>query len=155
MELVASIKPYVLRKKWVVNALHLSMAILAHSQGRALINEFLKENYGNLFLRGFAAELRTVFEVCLRESKEEFFFEKKQLDTYFYNTCTRISGHPQKVTDATTRLNKAMVFDFIKDFNRKVVEPFLIYTETTSESLRFIPAVIGLVDTIIAEERFV
>jgi len=155
IKIVEKLSPYIYRKRWIVNALHLSAAILAHSDGYPVMNKYLMPNTdGRRKFDNIASEFEMMFTYWLQHCEYRGCFSTNDMESFYNSTRLRISGHPQSVDDATTRLKEKEIISFIKDFYKKVVDPFLKYTVESKNSLYHIPQLIAMVHKLIAYDKY-
>lgn len=154
---VPSVQPYVVRKKWIVNALHLSIALQAHGENQLLLHEYLKRHSaGRLMFNGLAADFESIFDYWIqRQGVRDQVFHGSEAQQYYASVRARISGHEQLVSDAVTRFRGPQLLGFMKDFYRKVVDPYLYFAAGTGKTLSNVSHIIAFVDELIAKERFV
>jgi hypothetical protein len=156
VEFTNDLEFYIVRKKWIVNALHISVALATHSQNRAFINEYLNEIEGRTLLVGLAAEMETIFNFWLHREHPHAPCSPHEISSFCQTTIHRLTVHPQTVLDSVTRLKRDQVFSFIRDFHRKVVVPYLMYVRSNPNNrLQYVPYIIALADDLIAREHFV
>lgn len=151
---VPSLEEYVYRKKWVVNALHLSTAIAAYGEGYSLIHRYLENAHARSLFMQLGKELEEIFEYWLDKRPVKRSISVEEMRVFYDSVQSRILTHPQRVADATTRLRKNEVIGFMKDFHRKLVEPFLMHTSQQDKTHYQISRIMARVDEIIAAERF-
>jgi mannitol-1-phosphate/altronate dehydrogenase len=153
--LVPSVENYIVRKRWVVNALHLSVALAALWEGQSWVNLYLKrEDAARQMFHELASEIEKIFNYWALYVARNNCFDAEEMTQFYESVRARIANHPQRVADAVTRLKEDRVIEFMKDFCGKVVEPFLVYTHESGGTLRFIPRIIAITNKLIAERRF-
>ncbi|BFT30556.1 mannitol-1-phosphate 5-dehydrogenase [Alteromonas sp. D210916BOD_24] len=150
---VDDITPYVKRKKWVVNALHLSTALLAHYYryiGQR-VDLFTKDKRFTPLFLSLTLDIWIMFAEKVKQ--ERLPFSEQDIEAFVIETMVRISSHPQLVKDSCTRFNKATLFEFYSDFHRKVTEAYLQTVD--NEDFVVIPQLIAMTTELISQQHFI
>jgi mannitol-1-phosphate/altronate dehydrogenase len=121
------------RKKWIVNSSHLLLALYAHWNRYPTINSFT-EDYPAIVDRLVGDVMRSSM-IALQSGGASPAWE----DIRFSMTLRkRLGKFPQVPYDAVTRFGgPESLFEFFKDFHRKVVEPHMLSFPAESRANRF------------------
>jgi hypothetical protein len=142
------------RKKWVVNASHLLLAIYAHWGRYPTINNFAKD---------FPEIVDRIVDDVAKVSSGLLFAEgvgsRHENDSFVRQLKSRLGRFPQVPYDAVTRLTGPdKLFDFFEDFHRKIAEPFLSssVTDMNNDDAPILPSYITMcaID-LIAKNRWI
>jgi len=141
-------------KKWVINALHLNIAICAHYHGYTMIDDYLQRDPGGAaHLVGMLDELESMFLNMPEDSRTGF--ATAEVRHHARTLFDRLMNHPQVVADATTRFKSNQLPTFFEDYGRKVSFLYLESTAETGESFFWVPRSLFYVAEMIAKEDFV
>lgn len=148
------LEPFVYRKKWIVNSAHLIIAMYAHYFDFERIDSFVLQNKsGSALFRLILEEIKQVF---LHWNEDNYvFFSEERINRYVNAVHTRISTHPQSVSDATTRFKPDTLVEFYKDLHRKISDPFIQFSEDEHKSLFYIPLIMSYITRLISTNKYV
>lgn len=130
IEFVSDIKPYKLRKLWLINGPHLLVAILARADRKTGVHIFLRESRHELLFRAIQQE----FTDAVRFSTHAFSTE--ELIEFNNRTVSRFQEYPDTSNRIMGRFRRGALETFIKDLDAKVGEPARIILERTKATTR-------------------
>ena len=142
------------RKKWVVNASHLLMALVAHYFRHPSVKSFASEEFGNRLLDKAVNEFTMLmvghYELLgrrgLRPGLAEFASLLKE----------RIASFPQRYPDVVTRFSGPDKLPaFLEDFHRKITELALARMHRAATAPYFASLVTHIVVDLIKERRWI
>ncbi len=146
------------RKKWVVNATHLMISLVAHYHKFPSVCDFVSDNNTN----------ERLLRVMIEESAEALFknyrsknVELGESDTDFKKFCDvlleRIRIYPQRIYDGVTRFTGSEnLASFIDDFHRKISDPHLALLISSRSFVAYSPALISnMVFEMVTERRWI
>lgn len=150
---VRDIRPVQQRKRWLVNATHLTIALNALDAGYLRLDHYLDPP---------SSLGRQIAEAIMEESVEVFdtvsdrHYNRAELEEYARTTLRRFINHPKLVTEILSRLSGPdRLAEFFRDYNAKVSRSCLQYAEYRGELPFFISRTLWLATRLIAEERWV
>jgi hypothetical protein len=144
--------PIIVRKKWLVNAVHLSIALFAHYEDELMVNDFVSHHpSGNGYLDGIIDEMRMMFQDWNISNGRPF--DDNEIYSYCLQVKNRISHHPQTVSDSTTRFKKDKLFYFFADYHRKISDPALSFSKKGYVELFWIPLNLFTVTELISKQK--
>jgi hypothetical protein len=121
IEHVSDFEAVVTRKKWVVNAAHLLLALFAHWNRFPTLHGFVESspNFVDRLVDDVSRMSFSAMQGGVAILKDE---DRK----FVSGLKARLGKFPQRPFDAVTRLTSSDHIDeFLEDFHRKVVEPYL------------------------------
>jgi hypothetical protein len=146
------------RKKWVVNATHLMISLVAHYHKFPSVCDFVSASNANERL------LRVMIEESAEALSNNYRSKNKQIgesDTDFKKFCDmlfeRIKIYPQRIYDGVTRFTgPAKLTSFMDDFHRKISDPHLALLISSRSFVAYSPALISsMVFEMVTKRRWI
>lgn len=138
------------RKKWVVNAPHLLLALVAHYYRFPTVKAFVSEDFGRRVLDGAFKELGELVTNYYDRSR----IHPPELTAFAKAVKERIKKFPQRYPDVVTRLSGPdRIIDFFDDYERKIVALPLEEMEATDNHARYFSALVTFIVVELIKER--
>ena len=126
-ELVPDIVPYMWRKRWLVNGVHLVVALLAWRARFPRLDRFVAQPAGRDALRGAQLEFTTA--IAARTT----LLSPAHLMQFNDEVFTRFASQPDSVARILRRFRYDELESFFQDFSAKVGEPAELYRGEVGE----------------------
>jgi hypothetical protein len=153
-EVVTDFQFIVDRKKWVVNASHLLMSLVAHYFRHPSVKSFASEEFGRRLLDKSVSEFTTLMIGYYDQIGRRGF--RSQLEQFAPHLKGRIATFPQRYPDVVTRFSApASLPAFFEDFHRKITELTLAKFHRTATAPYFSSLVTHIVIDLIKNERWI
>lgn len=139
---VAGYEYVVDRKKWIVNAVHLTISLIAHYEGFSSVRELISsDTRKEALLKGVISECRNLFLKVYADKQAALGESEAELDSFCNDLFVRIRDYPQRIYDAVTRFTgPERLQEFIDDFHRKVSDPSLRVMKSSSTNAPYYPS---------------
>jgi len=153
-EAVSDFQFVVDRKKWIVNAAHLQMALAAHYFRHPSVMSFTSQEFGQRLLDKAVDEF-TALMISHYEHIGRRGFRSELLEFAPF-VKQRIASFPQRFPDVVTRFDKpARLPAFFEDFHRKITELTLAKMHRAAKAPYFPSLVTHIVVELIKERRWI
>lgn len=147
---VRDVRPVQQRKKWLVNAAHLLLALNALDAGHIRLDHYLRTDLGRQLADAVMEEAVDVFDTVGGGH-----YTRAELDDYARKALKRFTSHPKLVTEILSRFTNAnRLPEFLRDFNGKVSRPCLQYAEYRGELPFLISRTLWMTTRLISEDRW-
>jgi mannitol-1-phosphate/altronate dehydrogenase len=148
---VDNLKPYQFRKRWLLNGLHLLIAIHAINNNEDYLNVYLnKSKFGLPILRGMQEELKDVF--CFLEPN----FSSSDLKRYNNVVLRRFKNAPDLVSRIAHRFTGAGCLEaFYSDYFDKITNQVLKFEVSRKITLPNLSHTLALSQKLVSERRYV
>jgi mannitol-1-phosphate/altronate dehydrogenase len=153
-EVVTDIQFVVDRKKWIVNASHLLMTLVAHYFRQPSVKSFVSQEFGQRLLDKAVAEFTTLMIGHYGlTGRGEF---KTQLIDFAPHLTARIASFPQRYPEVVTRFDGPEKLPaFFEDFHRKITELTLEKMHRAATAPYFASLVTHIVVDLIKDKRWI
>jgi len=149
VEFVDNLKPFELRKRWLVNGPHLAASLIGWQYGVAFLDEFLSGEEGRLFIEGVLAEC---VEALLAKTNE---FQQDTLVEFARSVKERFESHPDHIARILSKLRPESLQLFINAVRVRLVDPSAEYAQHKGTAPHFLTTSIHAAIALIADQRWV
>lgn len=153
-EVVSDFQFIVDRKKWIVNAAHLQMALVAHYFRHPSVMSFTSREFGKRLLDKAVDEFTALMTSHYEHVGRRGF--RSELSNFAPFVKQRIASFPQRFPDVVTRFDKPVKLPaFFEDFHRKITELTLEKMHRAAKAPYFPSLVTHIVVELIKERRWI